>query len=136
VGQGLYSGSWGVFNNFWGYATDIHYRATKFDDREVGDGTALQRDGRVGNDLGMWTDSRKRVVFQIDHVTDLISDGFNMNGNATLSVRFLPQWDLDLLPTWSWTFGEPRFISEPAAYGQYLFGQLDAKSLGVTIRTT
>ena len=69
-------------------------------------------------------------------MTDLISDGFNMNGNATLSVRLLPQWDLDILPTWSWTFGEPRFMSEPAASGQYLFGRLDAKSAGVTIRTT
>ena len=136
VGQGLYSGSWGIFRNFWGYSTDVRYRGTKYDDREVGDGTALQRDGRVGNHLGMWTDSRKRVVFSIDQTTELIYDGFNMNGNASLSVRFLPQWDLNLLPTWSWTSGEPRFLDQPAANGQYLFGQLDAKSVGVTIRTT
>ena len=60
-----------------------------------------------------------------------------MSGNASVSVRFLPQWDLDLLPTWSWTAGEPRFMDEPASQnGQYLFGQLDARSIGVTLRTT
>ncbi|HEY2512043.1 MAG TPA: DUF5916 domain-containing protein, partial [Polyangiaceae bacterium] len=46
VGQGLYFGGWGRFKNFWGFYSDLHYRGTKFDDREVGDGTALEREGR------------------------------------------------------------------------------------------
>ncbi len=137
VGQGLYLGGYGRFKNFWFYNIDVHYRGTKYDDREVGDGTALQRDGRFGTEVSFYTDSRKRFVFGFDQIGDAIYDGFNMSGNASVSVRFLPQWDLDLLPTWSWTAGEPRFMDEPASQnGQYLFGQLDARSIGVTLRTT
>ena len=60
-----------------------------------------------------------------------------MNGNAFVTIRMLPQWDIDLIPNWQWSFGEPRFITGGAgASGPYLFGQLDAKSIGGTIRTT
>lgn len=138
VGHGLYFNTSGRFTNFWNYYVDVHYRATKFDDREVGDGTALQRDGRVGSEINVSTDSRKRFAFGLDQITDAIFDGFNMSGNATANVRVLPQWDFDLLPSWQWTYGEPRFVADGPMdrQSQYLFGQLDAKSLGVTIRTT
>jgi hypothetical protein len=136
VGHGLYLGAYGKFKNFWNYYADVHFRARKWDDREVGDGTALQRDARVGGEIQINTDSRKRVVVGFDQIVDGIFDGFNMQGNASLSVRFLPQWDLDFLPTWQWTFGEPRYTSESTAAGQYIFGQLDAKSLSFTVRTT
>ena len=136
VGHGLYMGSWGRFKNKWNYHIDLGWRATKYDDREVGDGTALQRDGRFASELGIYTDSTKRVSVGIEQDTDAIADGFNTSGNAYVDLRVLPQWDVDLLPTWQWTFGEPRFMDEPAAAGQYLFGQLDAKSAGITIRTT
>jgi hypothetical protein len=136
VGQGLYVGSWGRFKNRWSYGTDFHYRGTKFDDREVGDGTALQRAGRFGHEIEVDTDPTARVSGGVDQIVDLIYDGFNMNGNARLSVRVLPQFDFDLLPNWQWTAGEPRFVSTGDVPGQYLFGRLDAKSVGVTIRTT
>jgi hypothetical protein len=136
IGQGLYLSSWGRFKNFWNFYTDIHYRGTKFDDREVGDGSALQRDGRFGHELYVGTDSTKRVSLGVDQVTDVIYDGLNLQGNADLNLRVLPQFDFDVLPTWQWTYGEPRFAEDGAVNGQFLFGKLDAKSVGITLRTT
>jgi hypothetical protein len=48
----------------------------------------------------------------------------------------LPQFDLELLPTAVYTFGEPRFVGIGAAPNQYLFGKLEAKALGTTLRAT
>jgi hypothetical protein len=136
VGHGLYTGTWGRLKNKWSYHVDLGFRATKFDDREVGDGTALQRDGRFATEIGFSSDSTKRVSVGIDQQTDAILDGFNVGGNAYLDLRLLPQWDVDLLPTWQWTAGEPRYTAETGPSNQYLFGQLDAKSVGLTLRTT
>ena len=115
---------------------DLHFRPTKFDDREVGDGTALQRQGRVGNETYLGTDSTKRVSLGVDQITEVIYDGLNLQGNADLNLRILPQFELDLLPTWQWTYGEPRFAEDGAGPNQLLFGKLDAKALGITLRTT
>src|SRR5262249_26937632 len=41
----------GKFSNFWSWFAELHYRERHFDDREVGDGTALQREGLVGVEL-------------------------------------------------------------------------------------
>ena len=136
VGHGLYAGSWGRFTNKWNYNVAVGFRATKFDDREVGDGTALQRDGRIATELGISTDSTKRVYLSLNQSTDAIFDGFNVGTDADLVVRVLPPWDVEILPTWQWTSGEPRFTDVYGAQGQYLFGQLDAKTAGVTFRTT
>ncbi len=136
IGQGNYLASYGRFTNFWNYYTDVHFRPTKYDDREVGDGTALERAGRFGHELFVGTDSTKRVSLGVDQISEVVYDGLNLQGNADLNLRLLPQWDVDLLPTWQWTRGEPRFAENGAASGQYLFGHLDAKALGTTLRTT
>ncbi len=136
IGQGLYLNSFGRFKNFWSFYTDVHYRGTKYDDREVGDGAALQREGRFGHELYLGTDSTKRVSLGVDQITDVIYDGLNLQGNADLNLRVMPQFDFDVLPTWQWTYGEPRFAMDGATNGQYLFGNLDAKAVGLTLRTT
>lgn len=41
-----------VFANYWQMFTELHWRPSRFDDREVGDGTALQRRGR--REPGPW----------------------------------------------------------------------------------
>ena len=136
ISQGNSLNSYGRFRNFWIYYVDLHFRPTKFDDREVGDGTALQRQGRVGNETYLGTDSTKRVSLGVDQITEVIYDGLNLQGNADLNLRILPQFELDLLPTWQWTYGEPRFAEDGAGPNQLLFGKLDAKALGITLRTT
>jgi hypothetical protein len=136
IGNGQSLGSWGKLKNLWGYYVDVHYRANKFDDREVGDGTALERKGRVGWEAQLGTDSTKRVAFGLDQITDLLFDGFSFQGNALLTVRALPQFDFDIGPNWFYTQGEPRFVANGATPGQYLFGRQRAKNVGAVIRAT
>ncbi|MGO8996981.1 MAG: DUF5916 domain-containing protein, partial [Polyangiaceae bacterium] len=134
--QNAFLTTYGRFKNRWDFAIDAHYSGTRFDDREVGDGTALERARRFGNETVLATDATKRVSLSFDQVTESIADGFNTSGSGALSIRMLPQFDLDLLPTWQWTYGEPRFVSDGPTSGQYLFGKLEAKSVGLTLRTT
>jgi hypothetical protein len=43
--------------------------------------------------------------------------------------------ELDLIPTFTWDDGEPRYVSTPAgAMPSYLFGVQEARSLGATLR--
>jgi hypothetical protein len=136
VSQPLYFQDFGRFSNFWWFYSDVHYRSDRFDDREVGDGTALERAARVGGEAAVQTDPTKRLTGGVDQIVDVMRDALDMNGNANVSVKVLSQWDLDVLPTWQWSYGEPRFAESGPAPGQYLFGKLDAKALGLTLRTT
>jgi hypothetical protein len=126
----------GKFSNFWGWFAELHYRAAHFDDREVGDGTALEREGLIGLELAINTDARKRVYFELFTQTQVIFNGFNFYCDGKLTIRALPQLDFDLLPTASYTFGEPRHAGPGAAPGQQLYGKLTAASVGATLRAT
>jgi uncharacterized protein DUF5916 len=108
------------FNNFWTIWSELHYRPAKFDDREVGDGTALERDGLVGWELSLHSDPRRRVSFDLFAQTQVLFDGFNESAEAGVTFRLHPQLDLDLLPTLEYTFGEPRSLGIGAP-GQYTF---------------
>ena len=48
----------------------------------------------------------------------------------------MPQFDIDLIPTAVYTSGEPRYVAAGLTPGQYLFGKLEAKSVGATVRAT
>ena len=137
IGNGQAAYTWGKFTNLWGYYIDVHGRPTRFDDREVGDGTALQRAGRIGNEIDIGTDSTKRFSGGITQVTEALFNGFSMQGNLYFTVRVLPQFDIEALPNWLYTYGEPRFVSQPnTAPGQYLFGKQEAKNVGALVRAT
>ena len=124
------------FANFWTLWSELHYRAPHFDDREVGDGTALERDGLIGWELSVRSDSRRRVSFDWSSQTQVLFDGFNESAQAGVTFRLHPQLDLDVLPELNYTFGEPRSLGLSATPGQYLFGKLDAREVGITARAT
>ena len=126
----------GRFSNFWGWFAELHYRARHFDDREVGDGTALEREGLIGLELSINSDARKRVYFELFTQTQPIFDGLHWEAEGKLTVRALPQLDFDLLPTGSYDFGEPRYAGAGANPGELLFGKLTAASVGATLRAT
>ena len=136
LARGYQLNSDGKLSNFWGWFAELHYRERHFDDREVGDGTALQREGLIGLELAVNSDARKRVYFELFTQTQLIFDGLHVEADAKLTVRALPQLDFDLLPTGSYDFGEPRFAGAGANAGELLFGKLTAASVGATLRAT
>lgn len=136
LGSGYQFNVSGTFRNFWQFFTEVHWRPTWYDDREVGDGTALERAGLFGHELELYSNPAKPVSFSLRTQTQLLYDGFNFNGSAGVLLRALPQLDLEVLPTAIYTFGEPRFAESGPVAGQYVFGKLDAKSLGTTVRAT
>ena len=136
LGSGYQLNVSGTFKNFWQFFTEVHWRPTYYDDREVGDGTALERAGLVGWELELYSNPAKPVSFNVQTQTQVLYDGFSFNGSAGVLFRALPQLDLEVLPTAIYTTGEPRFAEMGLLGSEYVFGKLLAKSLGATVRAT
>ena len=123
------------YKNFWGSYLELDLFAPRFDDREMGDGAALQRAGFIEVDIGGNSDSRKLVTGSIWSALRFFQNGaFAFQGDSSFSFRLLPQWDVDLLPSWLYVTGEPRFVGTQD--GSYVFGLQRAESLGLTLRST
>jgi hypothetical protein len=124
-----------LLRNYWTLFTELHYRAPWFDDREVGDGTALQRAGLWGWEGSVRGDPRGAVAGQAFAMVQRRSNGWLAELDGSLLVRPSSRVDLELLPDLSYSQGEPRFVQETAG-GQLLFGRLEAAQVGLTARMT
>jgi hypothetical protein len=80
------------------------------------------------------TDSRSRVSAELWTQTHVIENGFGLQGDGRISLKVLPQWDIDLLPTWVYARGEPRYFATQGS--SYLFGRQRAQSLSLILRST
>ncbi len=130
----LVLGNYVRWANFWESFAAIHAKPSRYDDREVGDGTALERAPLFGGELWIATDGRRLVNGEAWTMVQGIGTGINIQGDGRLSLRILPQLDLDLIPTFLYTRGEPRYVTTNA--GGHVFGRLRAQSLGLTMRAT
>jgi hypothetical protein len=135
IGSGYQANLSATFQNFWQLFSEVHWRPAYYDDREVGDGTALQRGGLFGYELELSSNPAKPVSFNIQTQTQFVSDGFIFNGSGGLLFRALPQLDLELLPTVVYTAGERRYTDIQVS-GLDIFGRLRASSIGTTARVT
>jgi hypothetical protein len=121
--------------NFWEAFAEAFVLLPAYDDREVGDGAALQRAGRSGASFYVSTDPRARVrgelftAFNVD-----FGGGGEFYGEIVATLKALPQLDISLMPTAYYTRGEPRYFDNYE--GSYLFGDLLAQSFGLTLRAT
>jgi hypothetical protein len=132
--RGLSIDNWTKYKNFWQSYFLARVRPRHWDDREVGDGAALQRGALFGFEVSVSTDTRKRLSGWVWTQVHFVENGFALQGNGQISLRILPQWDLDLLPNWIYARGEPRYF---ATQGQsYLFGQQRAQSVSLILRST
>jgi hypothetical protein len=136
IDRGYQLNASGKLQNFWSWFVELHYRPDHFDDREVGDGTALERGGVVGVELELASDPRKRVWGEVFTQTQpLLRGGLRLRVEGRLVVRATPQLDFELLPDITYTFGEPRFAGDGTT-GRHLYGQLTALGVGATVRAT
>jgi hypothetical protein len=129
--------SWWQFSGFWAVSLSLIGRAAAFDDREMGDGTALERAGRWGGTLAFSGDPRRRVLWSISGQALSIANGRHFEASGTLTLRALPQLELDLIPTATYDEGEPRYLATTAKMGTtstYLLGAQQARSVGATLR--
>jgi hypothetical protein len=126
---------------FWAVSLAVYGRTNYYDDREMGDGSALQRPGSVGAVLGVSTDPRKRVTaYLYAGFEHKLETGVHLDLHGTLTLRLLPQMEIAILPTVGYDSGAPRYIgTDPtlALIGrpaEYRFGVQTAVSAGATIR--
>jgi len=136
LGGAYHLNTWGKFSNFWNWFAGVYYHGPYFDDREVGEGAAIQRAELVGEEIWFETDRTKPVSFEIWEDTELRSNGMSMITESGVLFRLLPALDLAILPTASYTQGEPRFAELGVSPGEYIFGRLAASSIGATLRAT
>jgi hypothetical protein len=138
IGTGYQLNAQGTLSNFWQVFADVHYRPRWFDDREVGDGTALERGGLVGGELDLISNPAKPVSFNVQALGRALTEGggFSFEGTGGLLFRAMPQLDLEVLPTFIYNTGEPRYVESGDAPGEYRFGHLRAQNVGATVRAT
>lgn len=137
VARGADLVTFGKLSNFWRYYAELDLKGDRFDNREVGDGTALERRGLYGAEASISSDATKLVSFSLrgrpQHILD---GGFNLYLDGGVLFRVLPRLDLELLPSLTYNHGEPRYVTAGAAPGDLIFGKLDAKSVGAVLRAT
>ena len=115
-------------------------RADYYDDREMGDGSALQRPGGVGAALSVSTRSAQAGDRVADRRRRPPARRVPRRLHGQLTLRLLPQLQIDLVPTVGSDSGRratsaatrpPCVIGAPA---DYRFGVQTAVSAGATVR--
>ncbi|HVZ75339.1 MAG TPA: DUF5916 domain-containing protein [Polyangia bacterium] len=126
------------FLNYWSAFAALDLAPAHYDDREVGDGTALERGSYVGARLDLSSDPKQPVAVDFSgQMQSIERDAWYLSLTGTLSLNLLPQFELTLSPVVTRSLGERRFAWEQSgAMGgnEYVFGSLDAKSVGATLR--
>jgi hypothetical protein len=125
-----------TFLNYWQMFTELHWRPWHFDDREVGNGVALQRSGRLGWELSLTTDPRKRVLGSWSQSAYFVANGITYTGDGDVTIHAIAPLDVELLPSVLVARGEPRYVLADPITGDNVFGRQDARAFGITLRTT
>jgi hypothetical protein len=121
--------------SFWTVGLWLQHAPARYDDREVGDGTALELAPLSGLLFGAASDPRREVQAGFDLQTGRRRGGLDVTASGRLLVRALPQLDLELLPELTVSRGQPRFVGSGTG-GELVFAELDAAALGSTVRAT
>lgn len=128
--------TYAMFPNFWELALTGYVRARRFDDRETGDGTALERAALFGGELWFGSDGRRPVALSLWTQWQRVRARNQAQANVTVTLRLSARLDLELSTGAGHAVGEPRFIAKEAGTSTYDFGNLEANNLSVTARST
>ncbi len=130
-----------TFKRFSTLYLEGHARGAYFDDREMGDGSALQHAATLGVVAGASTDPRRRVTGVLSLGFDQRQGGgVHLAASGTLTLRLRPQMEIAVLPTLGYDSGAPRFVGTDASLAligappDYRFGTQTATSAGVTLQ--
>jgi len=138
VGSGFGLGYFARFKNFWSATAIVRTDFAWFDDRELDDGrgTALERPGGYGYDVVVNSPTTERVSFSLGSRGIRFSEGSQVTAKGSALVHVVPQWDLEVVPSVTFTRGQPRFAYSHDSEGNPLFGRLQANSLSTVLRST
>ncbi|MBI5537138.1 MAG: hypothetical protein HY898_30730 [Deltaproteobacteria bacterium] len=132
---GQVSASVGLGND-WRASAALQFRPSRYDDRELAGAASVQRSSAAGFEAGVSSDPGSAVSLKLSGQAQRITGGHNLNAEAVLSWRALPQWQVDVVPGAYYTTGEPRYLGWGETPGDYLFGQLTARGMGAAVRST
>ncbi|HVR01764.1 MAG TPA: DUF5916 domain-containing protein [Polyangia bacterium] len=134
--HGFAIGSYWILSSFWTLLAQADYRGAWHDDRELGNGVALERAARWGGELTLAGDPRRRVLWSVYGQALHITDGGHYEAHGDLTLRALPQLELELVPTATYDEGEPRYfgVQQVSPTAAFVFGAQEARSLGATLR--
>jgi len=118
--------------SFWEIEGGLTGFATSYDDREVGDGAALERSGGIEGSIKLASDGRRGLSGRCELAFTRSRRGASWRGEVSLTWHALPQLELALNPQVLVTDGEPRYVETTG--GVYLFGRLRADSWGAFLR--
>ena len=130
-------GPWARFVNQWQLWFGLGWNFDRWDNRETQDGAQLQRKGGFWAEVWLKTDQRKAVNGELNAHLHRVPRGYTTIGDFTLGLRPLPQFELQLIPRWYATWGEPRWAETAALAGgdrTYTIGDLRSESFDVTLR--
>ena len=125
----------GTGKGLWEAFVEVHWRPHYFDDREIGDGRALERAGRLGLELSLRSDPHRAVSAGASLATRGTNNGSETYVNGTIALRPRDNVELEIQPDITVARGEPRFVDAADPAGPR-FARLDATSIGVTTRAT
>ena len=134
--HGYYLGDKIRFKNFWSVIAEAAYYPARGEDRQIGDGTALERLPAAGVDITVNTDPRRQLAASVFTDTLVTSRGKSFELDGELTYLPLPRLELQLLPALQLRSGDPRFVSGSRQAGEYVFGDLKAQSVSATLRTS
>ncbi|MFO0677539.1 MAG: DUF5916 domain-containing protein [Polyangiaceae bacterium] len=124
-------------DNFWDVYAEVYHHRSRYDDREIGDGTALERGAFTGVGVAASTDPRKNYFADVYVGVNSITGGaWLVESEGNFILRPLPQLDIGFGPQVLFTAGEPRYVGAGEGFGQLLFGKLAAKSVSAIARAT
>jgi hypothetical protein len=125
-----------VLANRWTLTMGGYANARRFDDREVGDGTALERSAVLGAFQGVYTDPREPFVAWAQTVEESLQDGANFNALLSLTWRPVSMAEFLVMPAYTYNYGEPRYAGTGQSATDLVFGRLEAMSASVTLRAS
>jgi hypothetical protein len=124
----------GTTKNMWHGFFEMHWRPALFDDRELGDGRALQRAGRLGVEAELRSDTRRAVVVGVSGYAASTHTGGTANASADIEIHPRDNIEVSLAPEFLYASGEPRYVDEDVMGAR--FSRQEARSFGVTARGT
>jgi hypothetical protein len=122
----------GTVQGMWEMFAELHWRPAYFDDREFGDGRALQRSGRLGLELSVHSDPRRAVVGGLSVTAQSTHDGGFYEVGSSFSIRPRDDVEVSIEPEMLIARGEPRYLEDDALGPR--FARQDATSFGATTR--
>ena len=122
---------------FWNVSAGLVLAPARFDDREFGDGSALERPTYAGAKGEIYSDPRARWGFGLKTEWRILAGGNWVEAELPLVFRPLSQFQIELKPQLAYSSGEQRFALHAAdnvAPNPYLFGKLLGRNAGAVLR--